>query len=217
VVPNGIDADLFRPRPLPEARALLGLGDGPLFACVGRLTEEKGIHHALSALALLDGEASSARLVVVGEGEEREPLEGLASRLGIERRVIFAGAQPHEKVALYLAAADAFLFPTERDEAAPLVLPQALACALPIVASRTGGITEVIGETGEYGMLVPPGDVTALAQAMRTLLDDERLRWRLGEASRRRVLEDYTIERMTERTLAVYEVAKDRLRRSSAE
>jgi glycosyltransferase involved in cell wall biosynthesis len=216
VVPNGIDANLFRPRPPAEARAQLGLGDGPLFACVGRLTQEKGIHHALSALALLDGEASSARLVVVGEGEETERLESLARRLGIERRVIFAGAQPHENVALYLAAADAFLFPTERDEAAPLVLPQALACARPVVASRTGGITEVIGESGEYGMLIPPGDVTSLAQAMRTLLGDERLRRRLGEAARRRVLEEYTIERMTERTLAVYKVARDRLRRSLA-
>jgi glycosyltransferase involved in cell wall biosynthesis len=164
----------------------------------------------------LDGEASSARLVVVGEGEERERLEGLARRLGIERRVVFAGAQPHEKVALYLAAADAFLFPTERDEAAPLVLPQAMACACPVVASRTGGITEVIGESGEHGMLIPPGDVPALTQAMRTLLGDKRLRRRLGEAARRRVLEEYTIERMTERTLAVYEVARDRLLRSSA-
>ena len=216
VVPNGIDADVFRPRLPAEARAQLGLDDGPLFVCVGRLALEKGIHHALSALALLDGEASSARLVVVGTGEERERLEGLARRLGIERRVIFAGAQPHENVALYLAAADAFLFPTERDEAAPLVLPQAMACARPVVASRTGGITEVIGESGENGMLVPPGDVPALTQAMRTLLSDAQLRRRLGEAARRRVLEEYTIERMTERTVAVYEIARHRLLRSLA-
>ena len=130
--------------------------------------------------------------------------------------MIFAGAQPHENVALYLAAADAFLFPTERDEAAPLVLPQAMACARPVVASRTGGITEVIGESGENGMLVPPGDVPALTQAMHTLLNDAELRRRLGEAARLRVLEEYTIERMTERTLAVYKIARDRLLASSA-
>ncbi len=217
VVPNGIDADLFRPRPLAEARAQLGLGQGgALFACVGRLTQEKGIHHAVRALAALDGEALSARLVIVGSGEERDNLEKAACELGVDRRVTFTGAQPHEKVALYLAAADAFLFPTERDEAAPLVLPQAMACARPVVASRTGGITEVIGESGDYGMLIPPGDVPALTQAMRTLLGDEELRRRLGEAARGRVLEEYTIERMTERTLAVYEVARDRLLRSSA-
>jgi glycogen synthase len=216
VVPNGIDTELFRPTPLAEARAQLGLGHASLFACVGRLAQEKGIHHAVAALAHLEGEALSARLVVVGEGEERGRLEGLARQLGVDRRVTFAGAQSHENVPLYLSAADAFLFPTERDEAAPLVLPQAMACARPVVASRTGGITEVIGESGQYGMLIPPGDVPALTQAMRTLLGDEQLRRRLGEAARRRVLQEYTIERMTEKTLAVYEVARDRLLRSSA-
>jgi glycosyltransferase involved in cell wall biosynthesis len=216
VVPNGIDADLFRPRQLAETRAELRLGHDPLFVGVGRLASEKGMHHAVRALALLNSESSKARLVIVGDGEEREGLERLSRQLGLEGRVIFAGAQPHEKVALYLAAADAFLFPTERDEAAPLVLPQAMACARPVVASRIGGITEVIGDSEECGMLIPPGDVTALAQAMRTLVADERLRRRLGEAARRRVLDEYTIERMTERTLAVYEVARDRLLRSSA-
>ena len=96
----------------------------------------------------------------------------------------FAGAQPPEIVPLYLAAADAFLFPTERDEAAPLVLPQAMACARPVVASRIGGITEVIGESRQYGMLIPPGDTEALADAMRELLREDGLRRRLGEAAR---------------------------------
>jgi glycosyltransferase involved in cell wall biosynthesis len=118
-------------------------------------------------------------------------------------------------MALHIAAADAFLFPTERDEAAPAVLPQAMACARPVVASRIGGITEVVGDSNEYGILIPPGNVTALAQAMRRLIDDEELRHRLGEAARRRVLAEYTIERMTERTVVVYELAHHRLLRST--
>ena len=211
VVPNGIDAEVFRPRPLAEARAQLGLVDGPLFVCVGRLSREKGIHHAVRALALLDGEASSARLVIVGDGEEREPLETLVRALGVEGRVTFAGAQAHETVALYLAAADVFLFPTERDEAAPLVLPQAMACARPSVASDIGGITEVLGRSGDNGLLIPPGDVEALVGAMRTLLGDEGLRRRLGEAAQRRVLTEYTVERMVARTLEVYRIAIARL------
>jgi glycosyltransferase involved in cell wall biosynthesis len=163
----------------------------------------------------VDGDASSTRLVIVGDGEERERLERLARELGIDLRVTFAGAQPHETVALYLAAADGFRFPTERDEASGLVLLQAMACARPVAASRIGGITEVIGESGECGMLIPPGDVPALAHAMRTLVGDEGLRGRLGEAARDRVLAEYTIERMTERTLAVYEVARNRILHSS--
>ena len=114
VVPNGIDADVFRPRPLGEARAQLGLTDGPLFVCVGRLSRDKGIHHAVRALALVDGGVQGAKLVIVGDGAERRPLEALARQLGVGARVTFAGAQPHETVALYLAAADVFLFPTER-------------------------------------------------------------------------------------------------------
>jgi hypothetical protein len=88
---------------------------GPIFVVVGRLSPDKGFHHALQALALLDGAASSPRLAIVGDGEERERLEMLARELGIDLRVIFAGAQPHETVAI-AAAADSFLFPTQRDE-----------------------------------------------------------------------------------------------------
>ena len=194
-----------------ETRAQLGLADGPLFVCVGRLSRDKGFQHAVRALAVLNGESPHASLVIVGDGEERPRLERLAQRLGVRQRVTFAGAQPPEVVPLYVAAADAFLFPTERDEAAPLVLPQAMACARSVVASRIGGITEVIGDSGEYGMLIPPGDVGGLTDAMRVLLQDEGLRRRLGQAARRRVLAEYTIERMTERTLAVYELAWDRL------
>jgi glycosyltransferase involved in cell wall biosynthesis len=213
VVPNGIDADLFRPRPVAEARAELGLGREPLFACVGRLSRDKGIHHALRALALLDNDAARPKLVIVGDGEEREHLERLAHELQVDTRVTFAGAQAPEKVPLYLAAADVFLFPTERDEAAPLVLPQAMACARPVVASRIGGIPEVIGDSSEFGRLVPPGDAGALADALRALLSDERLRLRLGEAARQRALAEFTVERMAERTLDVYRIAIARLQR----
>jgi glycosyltransferase involved in cell wall biosynthesis len=211
VVPNGINAGVFRPRPLADARAQLGLGDGPLFVCVGRLNPDKGIDRAMRALSLLGGDPAYAGLVIVGDGEDRERLERLAEQLGIGSRVTFAGAQSHEKVALHLAAADAFLFPTETNEAAPLVLLQAMACARPVVASRIGGITEVIGGSGEYGMLIPPGDTKALVDAMHALLRDEDFRQRLGQAARERVLAEYTIERMVERTLDVYRIAIARL------
>jgi glycosyltransferase involved in cell wall biosynthesis len=217
VVPNGIDADVFRPRPLAEARALLGFGPDPHFVCVGRLSRDKGIHHALRALARLDDDAAGARLVIVGDGEEREHLERLTHELRLETRVTFTGGQPREKVPLYLAAGDAFLFPTERDEAAPLVLPQAMACARPVVASRSGGITEVIGESGENGVLVPPGDVGALVDALRAILRDDDLRQRLGKAARERVLAEYTVERMAERTLDVYRIAIAKLQEGSIE
>jgi glycosyltransferase involved in cell wall biosynthesis len=215
IVPNGVDVTLFKPRPRQQVRTELHLRDGPLFVSVGRLNVEKGMHHAVRALAALGDDARRATLVLVGEGEERERLEQLASSLGLERRIIFAGAQPHEVVAKYIAAADLFLFPTERGEAAPLVLPQAMACAVPVIASDIGGIPEVVRRSGENGLLVPPGDVPALTEAMSALVRDESLRERLGQAARRRVLSQYTVERMVEQTLDVYRIAITHLRQSA--
>ena len=212
VVPNGVDANLFYPRSKREAQAELGLDASPLFACVGRLVPEKGNHHAVRALASLGAEEPDARLVIVGDGPERERLEDLCHKLGVGGRVAFVGAQPHEAIAAYLAAADGFLFPTERDEALPIVLLQAMACARPVIASRVGGIPEVIGESSACGLLIPPGDVRALREMMLKILRDEELRSRLGEAARQRVLAEYTIEKMVERTLSVYRIAIDRLR-----
>jgi glycosyltransferase involved in cell wall biosynthesis len=210
VVPNGIDHSLFRPRNRGQVRSELGLCNGHLFVSAGRLDREKAMHNAIRALAELAGSGAEARLVIIGSGPEREPLGQLASSLGLETRVIFAGTQPHEVVAKYFAAADGFLFPTERAEAAPLVLPQAMACAAPTVASDIGGIPEVVLRSGLNGLLVPPGDVRALAEAMRALVGNEELRWQLGEAARHRVLAEYTIEQMVEQTLFVYRVAMAR-------
>jgi glycosyltransferase involved in cell wall biosynthesis len=210
VVPNGVDHSLFRPRNRGRVRSELGLSKGLLFVSAGRLDREKAMHNAIRALAALGAGGAEARLVIIGSGPEREPLGRLARSLGLDTRVIFVGTQPHEVVAKYFAAADMFLFPTERAEAAPLVLPQAMACAAPTVASDIGGIPEVVLRSGVNGLLVPPGDVRALAKAMRTLVGNEELRWQLGEAARHRVLAEYTIERMVERTLFVYRVAMAR-------
>lgn len=207
VVPNGVDVRRYRLRQQASARARLALGDGPILLCVGRLVREKGIHLAIEALVGIP----ESRLVIVGDGEEQSALEALASRLKIADRVVFAGSQPPETVATYMAAADVFLFPTERDEAAPVVLPEAMASGLPVIASDMGGITEVIDHPGETGVLVPPGDVRALSAAATRLLKDSETRGRMGRAARRRVEAEYTIERMVERTTEVYEVAQRRL------
>jgi len=212
VVPNGVDTSAFRPLPREETRAALGLPDGFLFVCAGRLSREKGMHHALRALALAGERTRESRLLVVGDGAERPRLELLASQLELGERVLFLGARPPEGMPAVLAAADAFLFPTERDEAAPLVLPQAMACGLPVVASMRGGITEVIDRPGENGVLIPPGDVPALAEAATRVYEDAELRARLGAGALERIREAYTLERMIESTVAVYELARARMR-----
>jgi len=215
VVPNGVDTAVFRPLPRGETKAELGLPGGFLFACAGRLSREKGTHHALRALALMRERAPDARLLVIGDGVERPRLERLTSKLGLRERVLFLGAQPPEKMPALLASADAFLFPTERDEAAPLVLPQAMACGLPVIASTLGGITEVIDRPGENGVLIPPGDLPALVETATRVYKDEELRRRLAAGALTRARDAYTLERMVASTVAVYEVALGRMRTSS--
>lgn len=211
VVPNGVDSELFRPRERAQVRRELGLGDEPILVSVGRLNHEKGVELAIRALAAIREDVVDARLVVVGEGEERTALGSLARALDVEAAVSFVGPQPSEQVARYLAAADVMLFPTMREEAAPLVLPQAMACGAPVVASSIGGVTEVIDRSGENGILVPAGDDASISSAIHVLLSDRGVRARIGLAARERVLAEYTRERMVERTLDVYEIAIRRL------
>ncbi|HEY2777665.1 MAG TPA: glycosyltransferase family 4 protein [Gaiellaceae bacterium] len=212
VVPNGVDTSVFHPRDRAATRSELGLESGPLIVGVGRLNSEKSFDLALRALAALDAELG-ARLVVVGDGEERAALEALAAELGIDERVDFVGSKSTHEVAAYMAAADVFVFPTQREEAAPMVLPQAMATGAPVIASSIGGITEVIEESGRYGVLIQPGDLDALTREIAALLSDDERRARLGAAARQRVMEEYTLERMVERTLEVYEIAARRLGR----
>jgi glycosyltransferase involved in cell wall biosynthesis len=210
VVPNGISTDEFRPGSHGAAREALGLGPEPLLLCVGRLARDKGFATAIEALARIEN--PDARLLVLGGGPERELLEKTAQKAGVETRVDFLGSKPRAEVVDYLAAADVFLFPTERDEAAPLVPLEAMAAGLPVVASDIGGGAELI-ESGRNGLLIPPAAVDSLAGAIDSLLADDALRRRMGEAARERILQRYTIEAMTRQTVAVYELAAERLQK----
>ena len=209
VVPNGISVEDFAAPGREEARKSLGLGTGPILLCVGRLARDKGFATAIEALARLE---SDARLLVLGSGPERALLEQTARRTGVSDRVDFLGSKPRAEVVHHLAASDVFVFPTERDEAAPLVPLEAMAAGLPVVASDIGGGAELI-ESGKNGLLVPPASVDSLARAIDSLLADDALRRRMGEAARERIVERYTIEAMTRQTVAVYELAAKRLQK----
>lgn len=209
VVPNGIDADTFSPGDQNRARVELGLGRGPVFVWLGRMYPGKGVDVAIRALTQAGVDAS---LLLVGDGESRLELEALATRTGVRERVRFEGSQPRERLPVYLRSADALVFPTLLPEAAPLTPLQAMACGIPVLASRIGSIPELISEPGANGLLVEPGDGDELARNMATLASDDRLRARIGASGRERVLAEYTLERMVDRTLDVYAVARARFR-----
>lgn len=206
VVPNGIDAHVFQPEPPTEARALLKLPDDSLvFAVIGQLNADKGVDVAIDAFSIVHGRlARSSLLAIVGDGPERPALEALATERGVDAEVLFAGARPPAEIPLWLNACDVFLFPTRRDEAAPLILLQALSSATPVAASESGSVPEVIDRPGSNGVLVPRNDPRALADAIGRLSEDPQLRQNLGEAGRQRVLDGYTTASMVDRLLAVY-------------
>ncbi|MEX2016572.1 MAG: glycosyltransferase family 4 protein, partial [Candidatus Hydrogenedentales bacterium] len=154
-------------------RAALGLdAEALVIVFAGRLAEGKGVEHLISAVARVDG----VQLAILGEGPMRSQLEAQAGAAGIDAR--FAGfvADP---MSWYLAS-DAVALPSKL-EALPMTLIEAAACGRPVIATRVGGIPEIV--TSESGILVDYGDVPALAQAIDSLRDDAH-RVRMGAAAR---------------------------------
>jgi glycosyltransferase involved in cell wall biosynthesis len=161
VVPNVVDTAAFHPLAAGER----GRGDGPArLLNVADLADKKGQAVLLRALALLP----DATLEIAGEGPEREPLQRLATELGIADRVSLLGAQPREWVAELMRAADLFVLPSFHENL-PVVLIEAQASGLPAVATTVGGVPELVDDAA--GELVAPGDPEALAAAIRRTLD----------------------------------------------
>ncbi len=173
----------------------------PVIGFVGRLSSEKNCAALIQAAARLVRQRGRIfRLLILGDGPERAALEGLARTLGVWSVTTFEGSRSN--VDAYYEQMDLVAVPSLR-EGLPLVVLEAMRLRLPVVASRTGGIPEVVSDE-ETGLLVQPGDVVALADAIARCLDDPALRGRLGEAGRRRVGEVFSLDGMVERTIAMY-------------
>jgi D-inositol-3-phosphate glycosyltransferase len=185
VIPCGVDVELFRPRAAAGARARLGLAAEHVLLFVGRLTPIKGLETLLRALAVLrsDGLALARLTLLVVGGTKGDPgdsahLRRLAQELGVAAWVDFRGPQPQDALPDYYAAADLCLMPS-RYESFGMVALEAMACGVPVIASRAGGLTVTV-QDGATGRLVPEGDVGALAAAIAGLLRDEAGRRALG-------------------------------------
>ncbi len=152
---------------------------------VGRLRVRKGVEVLLHALRDLARNHPEVQLRIVGDGEHRSRLEALAGDLGLGERVEFRGACPPSEIPRWMGTAQALVVPSIY-EGMPLVILEAMAAGLPVVASRVSGIPEVVGH-GETGWLVPPEDVRALAEALTEVLEDPREAHRRGEVARRTV------------------------------
>jgi len=206
VVPNGIIAPILRPEGREEIRNRLCLtAETPLLLCVGRLGPEKRVDVLVRAIALLQQRAlplplSDFRLVLVGDGQCRAELEAQVAESNLGSRVVFIGAQPHESIGDWYAAADIAILSSPA-ETQGLVLVEAMSAGLPCVAADYGGPREVVVQN-ETGLRVPL-DPKAFADALEVLMRDPSERLRLGENGRKRAA-IYSPEAMADGILAVY-------------
>lgn len=199
VIPNGI-----RPEPPSGAdiRRELGLAPGTLLLiAIGNLYAVKGHDVLLHALAEGGVTLPPWHLAIAGRGEEQGRLEALAVELGLRGRLSLLGYRAD--VADLLDAADAFVMPS-RSEGLPLALLEAMFAARPIVVSAVGGIPEVVRD-GEDALLVSPGDVQALAEALARLLPDANLRHKLGERARATAAARYSVDAMADEYEDLYQ------------
>jgi glycosyltransferase involved in cell wall biosynthesis len=166
VLRNGVDLELFVPIDRRAARAHLGLSDRLTFVSVGNLVELKGHELVIGALAQFFPEA---QLLIIGDGELRGHLQRVAEDLGVAERVLFVGAIAQRELKNYFSAADALVL-ASRTEGWPNVLLESMACGTPVVATRRGGIPEIV-TAPEAGVLVNDRSVQAIAHGLTRLLD----------------------------------------------
>ena len=193
----GIDLDHFTASAERSASAQLNL------LSVGRLTEKKGFALAVLATAELARTLPNVRYRIVGEGRERPRLERLIAQLGLTGRVTLVGARSQHEILDLMRQAHIFVVPSITaksgdEEGIPMVIMEALACKLPVVASRHGGIPELVHD-GTTGVLTPEGDFLALFQALQLLAGDPSRRKRLGEAGRQLVEREFSLKTQLKR------------------
>jgi len=175
--------------------------DAPVVGNVAALVPHKGQRHLIEAAHLVVQEFPDARFIILGEGELRDQLEHLVKAHHLEKHVLLPGFRTD--VAGCIKGFDLFVMSSVTEGLGTSLL-DAMACARPIVATRAGGIPEIV-EDGVNGVLVQPRDHTAMAAAIVRMLRDAGVRRQMGDRGLARVRERFTVERMVAATAAVYE------------
>jgi glycosyltransferase involved in cell wall biosynthesis len=192
-IPTGIDLQRFVPGVPGEVRARLRLPDRPTLGIVATMRAWKGHTCLFDAIARDRTAWRGWQVLVVGGGPDRVPLEAAVARRGLTSLIRFTGHQ--EDVVPWLQALDLLVLPSYSDEGVPQAIMQAMACSVPVVSTRIGGIPEAVDE-GVTGLLVEPRSAPSLAAGLAALRDDPRLRARMGNAARARAERDFGIDPM---------------------
>lgn len=207
VIYNGVDVELFHPERASTAvrHQMTTDVDEILIGFAGRLVGWKGLRVAIQALADPELANTKARLVIIGDGDDRARLEQLARELNCESRVTFIGAVPHAQLPAFYASMDIGIFPSIGDEAFGITIAEAMSCELAVVASYIGGIPEVVGNEAHSGLLASPGHASDFAAKLALLIRDAALREQLARSARVRIQQTYTWQRSAQRILTALE------------
>ena len=203
VIHNALEAPIFDPQPLSF--------DPPRLLCLGRLVAEKGFDLALTAFATILNRFPCTRLVIAGDGAERENLQKQMTELGLLNSIEFLGSVPPEKVAHLIDEATLVVIPS-RLEGFGLVALEAALMARPVVATRAGGLPEVVVHE-KTGLLVESENSHALAEAIAFLLNNPETARKLGRAARARAQEVFSWERHVDVYDALYRKVIDHAHR----
>jgi glycosyltransferase involved in cell wall biosynthesis len=191
-----------------ELRRRHARGNGPLLIFVGRVIEEKGVEDLIRAVALLRTELPDLTLLVVGDGPTRNAFEDLVLSLDVADRVHFTGWVQNEQVSAFLAASDIFVGPSKPApdgwiEAQGLTFCEAMAAGLPVIATRSGGIVDIVKD-GETGLLVDTGAPDQIAAAIRRLVREPELGYRLAVSGQQWVRENFSRKATAEKFLSLF-------------
>lgn len=202
-IPYGIDAKFFSPASSRDdiVSKIIEKYGKRIVLFVGVLRYYKGLNVLLEAMKYVDG-----KLIIIGRGQEWQNLNKIIYSYKLHNRVIMEGSVTNFNLLPYYRACDVFVLPSiYRSEAFGIVLLEAMACGKPVISTELGTGTSWVNQHNVTGLVVPPGDPKALADAINRILYDRELARRFGENARKRVEENFTKELMAERIFKVYE------------
>jgi glycosyltransferase involved in cell wall biosynthesis len=204
VISNGVDIDYFRPGspPVDDIRARLRISDRDIVVCwTGVIRPVKRVDVIVQAVGLLAECYSNLHLVLVGDGTIRQEVDKMVSALNLDGRVHVVGWV--NDTLPFLQASDIYVLSSDAENHSNALM-EAMACGLPVIVTDVGGNRDMIVD-GENGLIVPPGDPAAMAQAIQRLITDPDLKTHLASNARRAAIEQYSIQHMADCYLKLYQ------------
>ena len=207
IIPNGINTDHFKPKKAKESiRKILGIEDGTkVVTFVGRLVRYKGVEYLIKAVPSILNKIKDCQILVVGDGPLRSALEDQAKKLGISKRLKFLGTVSNSLLVQIYSISDLLVLPsTSSSEGFGLVLAEAMSCEVPVIASNVGGIPNVV-KSHKTGLIIKPRNTLEIVNATLHLLENEKLRKRMGKMARKHVIQNFSIDQVARKTLSLYQ------------